>query len=156
MKARKGFIATSFAVFFAMLLGLIAVYAISIGVGTVNEEARMTLQAERSLYPMAWSAANAVLQHLKEDHLAIPTSPPISDDFDFTVATDKAGVYVKGVVWGNRTSGVRVITGATRADSTDRVNNVRSNDIILSSDVVVRGFLSPDATIIPPWTIVWR
>ena len=155
VKARKGFIATSFAVFFAMLLGLIALYAISLSIGTVNEEGRMTLQAERSIYPIAWSTANAVFQHLIDNDAGIPTSVTSNDIPPFIVSTDRVGVYVTGEVTGSKNGGVRVITGATRVDNIAKV----IDNGVLSSDVVVRGFLSPDASVTPPgppWTIIWR
>jgi hypothetical protein len=65
MQARKGFILTLFAVSIALLLLVTSVYLIQIGIVVVKEEARMTEEEQGSLYPIAWSTTNLVLQSLK-------------------------------------------------------------------------------------------
>ena len=149
MKAREGFVATSFAVLFAVVLGMVAMYAFGLAVLTSKEETRMTLEMERSLYPIAWSTTNAVLEHLMANAGSIASS--ISDDVSFDIHEGAVGVHVRSIVSGDKTKGVRVTTGATRLDNAARIANG-----ILSSDVIARGFLSPDAVSPPTWTIVWR
>jgi len=64
MKARRGFIATSFTIVIALFLLLASAYVFEAGLNSVREEAWFTSNMERSLYPMAWSTTNFVLQSL--------------------------------------------------------------------------------------------
>jgi hypothetical protein len=158
MKARKGFIATSFAVLFALLLGMTAMYAIGLGVQTSKEEARMIEEMQYSLYPIAWSTTNFVLESLRDayndqsdlDSQKIAkiflsgdfTTSPFSIDVTFTVPVGAGSVSCNVKVEG-RSGAPRVKTRAF----TDRYSSVE-----------VQGFLSPDHLGVYPdtWSIVWR
>ena len=167
MKARKGFVATVFAVLIALLLGVVGMYAISLGDRTSREEARMSLQTQRSYYPIAWSTTKFVLESLKEayevnqaggtpdaDVVAIFLSgdinfSPVSPDiirvppFTFKVGTGNSAFDVMcNVQVEGRSKALRVKTSVYDATST-----------YASFDV--KGFLSPDHTG-TDWTIIWR
>ena len=150
MKARKGFIATTFAVLFALLLGMVAMYAIKLGVMTTREEARMTEDTERSVYPIAWSITNALLHHLKDNIGDI--SNINADNLLFTVSADlgiKHDVTVSCDIGGSKAGGIRVTTGASLRTPDEVIAKG-----LLSHDVIIRGFLSPDIS--GNYTIIWR
>ena len=153
MKARKGFIATTFAVLFAVALGIVAMYAVSLGLQTTKEETRMTEDMERSVYPIAWSVTNAMLHHLKDKLENDPGITISADNHIFTVPASPGGikndVTVSCDVGGSRSIGVRVTTGASLRPQVD----VESSGL-LSRDVIVRGFLYPDSS--GNYTIIWR
>jgi len=67
MKARRGFIATSFTIIIALFLLLASAFVFEAGLSSVSEEAWFTSNMERSLYPIAWSTTNFVLQSLYDE-----------------------------------------------------------------------------------------
>jgi len=139
VKARKGFVATTIAVVVALFLIMTSIYAISLGVGTLREERWMTEQAQRSLYPIAWSATNVVLQHLR-NNIGIVNISGGSHSFDVKVGSENTSfdLVVSCDVSGSSSSVIRVTTGVSAGTL---------------GEVIVRGFLSKD---VPDWKIVWR
>ena len=165
MKARKGFIATLLAVMVAMILLLTSAYLISMGVGTVREEARITEETQRSLYPVAWSTTNFVLLSLKDAYMSptlprslqtaavfldgnINTSPISTDIVSFTVKvgpdSNLLDVFVSCDVTGSA-------AGRIKVESTARTYRPGWNERITSV-----GILSKDVTDPSGWKIVWR
>ena len=164
MKARKGFIATSFAVLFALLLGMVAMYAVGLGVQTTKEEARMTEEMEHSLYPIAWSTANFVLESLRDayNNPTAPGSQAVADTFlrgslsNTPVSTDVVTLAVPvgdagSLFWVSCDVRVDGVVGTTTA------LRVKSRAYAAKySSIEVKGFLSPDVSGLGGYTIIWR
>ena len=147
MKARKGFIATVLAVVIALFLLVTSIYAIRVGMMTVREETNMTLEAQRSLYPIAWSITNAVLQHLRDKNGGIVGN---GETYKFTIKagseTNPFNVTVSCDVYGD-SSVIRVTTGVSARTLAD----VSARGLV-SGDVIARGSVSAA----DGWAIVWR
>ena len=169
MKARKGFIYTAFALLIALFLSLAAAYLLQLGSWTLKEEARMTQETERSLYPLAWSTTNYVLQSLKEVYVTGDATLPAARVFldgnlsvgnpepvKFTVplplplgSVTDPNVYFKVT-----------LTGGASKINVESIADVEDNyDVNVAGglrSVTVRGALKRDASHTDGWAIIWR
>ena len=155
MKARKGFIYTAFALLIALFLALASAYLLQLGAWTLKEEARMTLETDYSLYPLAWSTTNYVLQSLKGVYEG-DTAPhfndaktvflngvtsAVSSDLTFTVQIGSAGnpLFVSCDV---------KLTG-----NSSKINVESKAYAVGYGAVTVKGSLKNEST---GWAILWR
>ena len=166
MKARKGFVGTFLAVTIALFLFITSAYAIAIGVQTTRQEARITSDMERSLYPLAWSTTNLVLQSLKpafeaDDYTGDASMFFFGGDLE-NLSSDLLPITF-GIprvascdvtLFGDRETGIRVSSTAynLRGVSGERV---ASGGVYRS--VTVKGRLYLDDSVSPgEWKIEWR
>jgi len=162
LKIRKGFIATPIAMIVALFLAMTSAYVFHTGMQTLREEAWMTSNKERSLFPMAWSTANFVLQSLYADtpgfdgpasiffftrdpyNLSAPILITDTDPNRFFIPdiSDARGVISSEItISGSEATGFRVTSTAFS----------KKDGILKSQDVT--GMLSPHAS---GWRVVWR
>jgi len=162
MKARKGFIGTLFAVTIALVLMIISGHVISIAMQSTRQEAWVTSDTQRSLYPAAWSVTNFVLQSLKPvfDAYEANSAYPFNDDVSIvffngnpanlsdpiSITFDIPGIASCTVtLFGDTRTGIRV---------SSTVSNERDG---ISKSRTVKGLLYPHVTGgARVWEIVWR
>ena len=162
MKARKGFVGTLFAVTIALVLTIISGYVLGIAMQTIRQEAWVTLDTQRSLYPVAWSVTNYVLQSLRPVFDAYEANPafPFNDDVSMvffngnpanlsdpiTIEFDIPGVaFCVVTLFGDKSTGIRV--SSTASNERDGISKSRT----------VKGLLYPYVTGgAREWRIIWR
>ena len=159
MRARKGFISTAFAVIIALMLGMTAMYAVKLGAMVVREETRMTEEMQRSLYPIAWSTTNFVLESMMEAY-ANPSAALsqqvrkvfLSGDSPVSPISTDIITFAVPIPSGNDTFWISCdVKVEGRIESPRVKTRAYANRY---GSIEVKGFLSPDIS--GNYTIVWR
>ena len=160
MKIRKGFIGTVLVAIISLFLLITSAYVLDLSAQTVREQGWTTDNTNRSLYPLAWSAANFVLQSLYEEapdfegtasNIFLSTDVgknPRTEPITFIIPQENPSkdIYCEIKLWGNRfNDGIHV--DAEASNSWDMVPQT----------VIARGALIiSDDTDTKEWKVIWR